>query len=960
MVEDGDDDESSDRPARKRRRLTFAATTSLTEASAQTVIEGPTSSTRSRKKIICWAEQLGKDIALGDRIRMRTRPLKLDEGDSDRKIVHLGTSVDARSKSSSQTESETGPHLVAVFDDGNVYGWTESLAETSVLDGKSYLGHASKVWKATLVSLEQARRGILKGRDDLVGKVEGVGGSEILVILGGEHGAITSCKGMMMLYIFHFDSIAEDAATVSSGKSRLSLLQSVPVSETENVVGSLSEFWFDKSISTMFQRSEKGNWLVTYDLSNGTASRRDQIKLDKRVKSIRPLSSGAVAIVNGNLLSVIDTKYASALACGPLEDALKDKHRHKSTKNAFTPAQAQLLTYFSSMGIVVALHGRNLVTFRTGANSSDARNQKRTFRGTLADAVAHGSEMRRKRKHASKNESAGPIARLGDVLYEQPLGKDWLAATADLDEMIEAGNTDGVDRLVCETLGVKMEDQQELYLNDPPSKRLHIQFLLSKFFSLDKTTQTSPMGQHGVTAKIFPIKTMSWLAMNGVLTHHEIDMALKRYGAMQVVETLRPCAMIEALYNFDRSLQTLVFLFASSLVLSPVEVACAIKFALHVLQQAHDLSNSGNTNVKRTSAEPNDVEQMDLDPIHSDLASSEGAGPTDALVRARSPSPEPGADVAHDAHALIQHCLSRLHSTPQSALQAALTTALPLPSDLLALTEYLRLALARDGWFSRYLDSSAAKTSSSQERLPDAKRVECETDSYEGPEKSMFALAPAPIGATASLLNAAIDTLGTGGWLLQPMLPASSSRPPTSTGGEKGAIGDANGKTTTAIASTIPFPAPAAVEATAGTTLSHMRAEISAALEGVEEAAYLAGMLGEILLYSKTVPKLPAQEQQQISTSLSPNGISALSLVKASSKSKPITVIADTTTHVGDNALPLGLKASSMHSGGGVMLDAPDMFSVSGGGEVKLRSQRDVGRLKSMRVGKHTFERIII
>ena len=149
------------------------------------------------------------------------------------------------------------------------------------------------------------------------------------------------------------------------------------------------------------------------------------------------------------------------------------------------------------------------------------------------------------------------------------------------------------------------------------------------------------------------------------------------------------------------------------------------------------------------------------------------------------------------------------------------------------------------------------------------------------------------MGLASKLMNCAIDSLGSGGWI-----SGSSS---------------------------------SVDMAESGDTIAYMKAEISAALEGIEEAAYLNGMLNEVLLYSKTAKHL---DGLHMGTS-NPNEV------------KPIPVtFEDEILRV----LPIGLNADQ-----GVGLTR-----VGAGGELQARSARDIGRLKSRKIGHYTFERIMV
>lgn len=147
----------------------------------------------------------------------------------------------------------------------------------------------------------------------------------------------------------------------------------------------------------------------------------------------------------------------------------------------------------------------------------------------------------------------------------------------------------------------------------------------------------------------------------------------------------------------------------------------------------------------------------------------------------------------------------------------------------------------------------------------------------------------------ANLLNYAIDSLGAGGWFEGASIDLSET----------------------------------------ASTIAYMQAEISAALGGIEEATYLKGMLGEILLYGKTSPSALAERHSTLRPNQQLPQIQSIFMAKAG---------------LARSTLPLGLKPEQR-------ITAKRAVA---GGELVDRSKRDISRLRSRTVGKYTFDRIII
>ncbi|KLU88918.1 hypothetical protein MAPG_07899 [Magnaporthiopsis poae ATCC 64411] len=190
------------------------------------------------------------------------------------------------------------------------------------------------------------------------------------------------------------------------------------------------------------------------------------------------------------------------------------------------------------------------------------------------------------------------------------------------------------------------------------------------------------------------------------------------------------------------------------------------------------------------------------------------------------------------------------------------------PEETLSLIYLLRMELNRGGWTSRYLDGT---------RLVENDEVEAASDSS--------------IRSIADLLCQCIDSVGPGGWLINDMLALAG-----------GGSGD---------------------HVDAADFLSSMKLEVSVALEGVEEAVYLRGILTEVVRYGASLPQKTGSSKD---------------LAAVSSTSLP-------------SALPLGAKATKHQV---------SKRKIVSGGEIKERTAREIGLLTSKKVADYSFERIVI
>ena len=229
----------------------------------------------------------------------------------------------------------------------------------------------------------------------------------------------------------------------------------------------------------------------------------------------------------------------------------------------------------------------------------------------------------------------------------------------------------------------------------------------------------------------------------------------------------------------------------------------------------------------------------------------------------------PGSGVRSDA---LSVALSKLYRCPNRAIIQGLQTTFTT-QEIVGLVYLLRFELSRGSWITRYLQSDDAEVA--------------DTDA-EGPNNAIVLI--------SSLLNNCVDAVGAGGWL---------------TGEARLVDGD-------------PFEAEDLIHS--------LKLEVSAALEGIEEAVYLKGLTAEMIRYGDGVQAALPKSSSEIQTE---------------KRSKPIVLPA-----LGQDirTLPLGLKAEKQIS----------LLKVAAGGAVYQRTRRDIGHLKSQKVGKYSRERIVV
>ncbi|MCJ1384411.1 hypothetical protein MMC17_007527 [Xylographa soralifera] len=764
--------------------------------------------------------------------------------------------------------------LVAVHEDGTIRCLTENLSEELWISASgsrkndSEIGN-TRVLCAAVLDIDEARRGILRNREDILVKLQGVidlpgidnGVSDLLVILV-QPATLNSetTRNTIKMEFYSTRETRSKPKTLPSEPRHTALEQLVTfsIADPDLLYNNKSSYFIHTGSGTLYH--SKGKSLRLYDFINPLPRLAQQLQLKNRIHSCLRLSSSSVAFTTSAYISIMDSQYRAVLSTTSLEPSPEDSGTSPSRKHFRRKENTRLLSYFSSLGIMVALQGRNLISYQfSDSKSVYAGGHKRACNGKLIDAIGRGIRNSSIKSVVSTNGGSFPET-FGTRLNADTMDQKWEELKAQLDVLVSNGNAEDFDALVATDLLLQQSESKNETMNGGPNEtspqkqrypRSKLVYLISNIFNVKhnrKSSDNTSIIQSSLTIAFFPRKLFCWLVANDCFSRQYIESALRQSGKLKPTTWLQPRAIILALINFDESLREVLRLLVSPSFLSARELVYAIHIGMQNLRSQDDLPDQKLL----TNGELNETTDSD---IEMQLVSGHLEHDSDPTLKSEKQS---------NARQLIRYSLIRLHNFHETDIRKALRTELPHPA-LLSFVDFLRMDLAQGGWLSRYIDGEESPTV----RDP----------------------ANCSINIATKLFNCAIDCLGTGGWI--------------------------SGAINTATADNVD-------------TIAYMKAEVSAALEGIEEAAYLRSMLNEVLLYSKTVKIRPTVSRNE-----------------DSSLTRPITVAVQTSE---DNVLPLGLKATQV----------PSLTKIGAGGEIQERSMRDVGRLKSREVGAYSFERIRI
>ncbi|KAL9000276.1 MAG: hypothetical protein Q9169_000993 [Polycauliona sp. 2 TL-2023] len=703
------------------------------------------------------------------------------------------------------------------------------------------------VVQASSISVLKAKKTFLKDRDDVLGILHADAGrfapNLLLLVRRPVQYPGKSEQRRLLFHILAYKSLQTDApgASRSSNKPVQEIL-SLSIPEPIIQASKRTDFRMHNPSGCLYQGT--GRQLFIYDLTALTPQLVKTITFDNQqmILSYATVSPDTVALLSGNSVAIMNTGFSS--------------HRAKyefTTPNGSPspfPVDAQILTYHDPSASAIVLIGRRLMAVNLSeAIPSRQETRKRKRNGLLIDSIGRGSLSASIRPPPSKRKVVSSLA-LGHLVDPHHEATEWELQEKAFNELLENGDPRELDRQIASKLDVLLKpnipntDKGKVISTTYAPPRI-VDFAISKMFSTSPRNGTDPQvvqkeGELHVNSNF--AQTWQGLVRRGFISTERIEASLRRQDLLSLKNNLKDGGLIRALTKQDESLATLSDLLKSPCPIQISEVCYALKivvarFSLLAAGHGEKLLSKGD---EPTSLNNISVDEMDLGDADPTATPSQSSRNSDHL------------------HTLLDVIIARCDACPTPTLTKAFKHQLS-KTELQTLVNLLRTKLRQDGWLSSYIEDPLAVDAESQHMDRGISRI-------------------------GKLLNCAVDSLGTGGWLLSNDLGDNAAEP---------------------------------VE-----TISNMQAEISTALEGIWEANYLRALLGEQLICGKGALKSQNTRVQPV----------------LDWRGTPKT------------ALPLGLKLEQ---------EIP-LMKVGAGGELQKRSRRDIGKLKSRKVPKYSFEQIAI
>lgn len=659
------------------------------------------------------------------------------------------------------------------------------------------------------------------------------------------------------------------AQTLAHSGRGLLQLHVVPIATPMVQSDSKSTYRLDVRSGSLSELSDGA--LTVYDLTSSLPKISYQMELENASSFLR-LSKTSILASTPSLLNVYNPQFRSMQSSTPIElDA------QSATEKTDSPT-CSLVAYLSRLELAVGISGSNLIAIQLEAPKS--RTKKRRAEGLLIDSIGRGVPDS---KRAATEATASPSAKsaFSNYLPGSMLGNYWESWTQDVqhtDALLESSDLEEFESTLVGKFGLKLRDAQ-----------------LTNGAKLTKDnvngSQSLPEWEWPESRSRYPRVDRRWI-LYGISRAFQWNADQGEDGTIPRLTCSLPSTnlvtyLVDAghltISNIKSALREKIAdvddvesILADQLVIILAELDPTLEL-LTCYISATALGSSELLLAVRTIMRSLELVQDPTQPPPKLL--------TNGLTEVEAEEEETGDDIGMELDNLEEEVLkaesilngnmgirgsglsiafAKLGNCPAASTIKALRTTLK-PEEILSLVYLLRVELVKGAWTSRYLDNTDFEEDADLDAPPDG-----------------------IIKLIADLLGRCVDSIGPGGWLLNDAILAGDD---------------------------------------SGDFIASLKLEVSAALEGLEEAVYLRGIVGEAVKYCTAAQRAEAQQSLDLS--------------------KPIPL---QVKEPGAEALPLGLKTKAK----------VEKKKVVSGGEIVQRSMRERGHLRSRQVGPYSLERIAI
>ncbi|KAI5268807.1 hypothetical protein E4T47_07509 [Aureobasidium subglaciale] len=604
--------------------------------------------------------------------------------------------------------------------------WDADAARAIAVVDSDAAPSAVKVEYATVTDVTSAKKGLLKNREDALALIGGAVSLDPSAELNTPLLALVTVdeQELRRFNLFSLPSRSKDIITSAHQGLRHLFSYELPASSSSDK----ATFSLQSSAGKLHQLLS--GVIATYDLS-GTVPRVLSVLTPhtQAHQSFVRISAALVLAAESTSCAIYDTKYSSLQAALSLEsDPLESAGDKRKRTDGATEGSLNFVTFFSDLGLAVALSGNALVGLQINL-SATAYKKSKANTSLLINSLGKGSK---KALVARPNSEAS--------------AQDWESWKQTVDSLIDS-DVAALERFLAAELELSStpkhhkstaqepeeldEDNRMWPVRDArflvqKTERRKAVYILSKMFTW---IAVPDQGQSSISMNFFTANIFRWLAVTGYMSAIAVERALRETGAIQSTSSrVRPGDIMKAVNELDPEMHVMHEWLSWPVYLEIEEVIVALASLVDSLE---DPSPTAVTKLITSKSEESSVElettiQAETDAAEADLEFALSALDNGLSVRSAS----------------LRTVFTRLHSFPSRSIVERLRTHLA-SREVVFFIQILRIELADGGWTSKYTDSDLAHR----------------------PEEA-GSPSDHSIAIISNLLNCAIDAIGTSGWLV--------------------------------------------------------------------------------------------------------------------------------------------------------------------------------------------------
>ncbi|KAL9622172.1 MAG: hypothetical protein Q9160_003515 [Pyrenula sp. 1 TL-2023] len=621
--------------------------------------------------------------------------------DSKSPIVHLEW-VPCQAQTDSSDEKID---ILAIHEDGCVEvfsGDLQTKRSRMSINGSTHNQAATvTVTTAALLSFDDARRTIFRGRDDLVTQLTTFSAdarveySVLLVVVAMQPASESSSKRyqIRILAVPH----SNQTTSIALHQSEISELVNYDLPQSEELFdGSNLRFDLRSAPGTLLVRS--GSTFTTYDSLAFAPRIVSKVALSSSESSLQYLSSHLLAEASTSGLTIFDTKYRTTQAMLDTTNILEMIRKKKVARKG--GMSLRLVSYFPKLGSLLALIGQSLVSFEL-SQSPSRRGVPRERNISLLDAMDQGTNQESFGLEPSQMQK---MAGFGQTYGNNGSGRDevWISDCLQMDTFLKDNNVEAFEEALSSHLnkdqsgesGTGQIEGLTLPSNVANVDKLKIDFLLKKIFDIESLESTSEIDAVNLRIKFLPPRLVQWLIASNLFTSTYIQRTLAGVGR----RTLVNFRISRILIQCDPTVQWLRTYLQDSPTIDLPDLIWVLK--LLVADAVADFQNPSTptkllTDVERPAQSGGPGEAMDVD-REVNILSALPAGTDQHSQVSILEEAKTGAETE-----ALRLALNRLEGYDNNSKTSAMGSALA-QEEIVALIQFLRHELFMAGHTSHF------------------------------------------------------------------------------------------------------------------------------------------------------------------------------------------------------------------------------------------------------------------